>query len=41
MIVFAEGLIELGAQWVHGNKGNPLFTLLNSLGQIDASYDCD
>lgn len=35
-----NSLIELGAQFIHGNKKNPLFDLMNSLNEVDNKTIC-
>lgn len=40
-LFFLDGFIEMGAQWVHGSAPNPILELLDSLGEIDNSYQCE
>lgn len=40
-IPFENNFIELGCQWIHGQKGNPVFELAENLGQVDETNDPD
>lgn len=33
--VVGFGVIEYGAQWIHGDEGNPLYHEMNKLGLLD------
>jgi hypothetical protein len=32
--------IHLGAQWIHGTLNNPVYDILNSIGEVDNNYIC-
>ena len=34
-VLIGSSCIELGAQWIHGRKGNPVYELAKSIDLID------
>ena len=35
MIIIEKHFIEIGAQWIHGTVGNPVFDIAESLDLVD------